>query len=54
MTVHYDLVAVRRAFMRGGHVAGIIELCRRWPGISERSAAILISIILTIDANESR
>ena len=37
--------------MRGGHGAAVVELRRRWPGISDRSAAVLISIILTIDAN---
>ena len=49
--IHADLVAIRRAFMRGGHAAAIAEMQRRWPAITDAAAPIILERILAVPIN---
>ncbi len=49
--IHADLVAIRRAYMKGGKRLACSELQRRWPAISDDAAPIILERILTVKIN---
>ncbi len=48
-TIRADLVAIRRAFMRGGRERAITEMKRRFSWMSDDSASVLIDMALTME-----
>ena len=52
MVEQADIVAVRRAFMRGGREAAGAELQRRWPGLPPHLAPNLLDRLLALSPSE--
>ena len=48
-TIHADLVAIRRAFMRGGREGAIAEMKHRFSWMSDDRASELIDMALTME-----
>ena len=46
--IHADLVAIRRAYMKGGNLLACAEILRRWPAITDAVAPILLDRILSV------
>ena len=49
--IHADLVAIRRAYIKGGKRLAIVELHRRWPAITDNDAPIFRDRILSVPIN---
>jgi len=46
--IHADLVAIRRAYMKGGNRLACAEILRRWPAITDATAPIMLDRILAV------
>jgi len=51
-SLHLDLVAIRRAFMRGGRERAITEMKRRFPWMSDNNASELVDLALTMEITQ--
>jgi len=50
--IHADLVAIRRAYMKGGKRLACSELQRRWPAITDDAAPVILDKILSVPINQ--